>query len=36
MRKIKSDFLRISPRSHSDKTKTSPLATMGKANQNFV
>ena len=36
MRKIKIDFLRTSPRSHSDKTKTSPQATTGKANQNFV
>ena len=34
MRKI--DFLRTSPRSHSDKTKSSPQATMGKAIQNFV
>ena len=36
MRKIKIDFLRTSPRSHSDKPKTSPQATTGKANQNFV
>ena len=31
MRKIKSDILRTSPRSDSDKTKTSPQATMGNA-----
>ena len=36
MKKIKIDFLRTSPRSHSERTKTSPQATMGKANQNFV
>ena len=36
MRKIKIDFLRMSPRSHSDKTKTSPQATTGKANQNLI
>ena len=36
MIKIKIDFLRSSLRSHSDETKTSPQATTGKANQNFV
>ena len=30
MRKIKIDFLRTSPRSHSDKTNTSPQATMAR------
>ena len=35
MRKIKIDFLRTSPRSHSDRTKTSPQA-MGEANKNFI